>query len=270
MERINSQFGLPKIRSIAWIASVLCIALMWGPGQARDITKQVWPDCKWNCKDDSFKTAKEKLMQIYSGFQIELYCAMTFDGDKKIKNHNGFETDKYEYFENDIQWDHAAPAKSFGWELQAWQRWDAACTNREGSYKWRDCARKTSLEFRRMEADMYNLFPANGAINVMRGEASFGDIPWEERHFGTCDIEFAEIDWKDVLEPRDEAKWIIARATLYMDTTYPTYRILSPENKALMEAWNSAYPVQQREVNIADQIEKIQWNRNPFIVWEKK
>jgi len=65
--------------------------------------------------------------------------------------------------------------------------------NKKGKpFKGRNCARKVAVEFRYMEADMYNLVPAIGELNSMRSNYGYAMIPGEKRKFGKCDMEIED------------------------------------------------------------------------------
>ena len=56
-------------------------------------------------------------------------------------------------------------------------------------FKGRKCAQKINEEYRRMQADMFNLYPAIGEVNGRRSNYSMGIIEGEKREFGKCDVE---------------------------------------------------------------------------------
>ena len=62
-------------------------------------------------------------------------------------------------------------------------------------------------KYRRIQADMYNLYPAIGEVNGRRSNYSMAIIKGEKREFGKCDV---EIKNKKV-EPRDDIRGEIAR-----------------------------------------------------------
>ena len=53
-------------------------------------------------------------------------------------------------------------------------------------FKGRSCAEKVNQEYRFMQADMYNLFPAVGAVNAMRSNYNYAMLPDMESTFGSC------------------------------------------------------------------------------------
>ena len=70
------------------------------------------------------------------------------------------------------------PAENFGRAFKEWREGDGRCTNEKGHfYKGRRCAEKMSAEYRLMQADMYNLFPAVGAVNAIRSNYNYELLP---------------------------------------------------------------------------------------------
>lgn len=65
-------------------------------------------------------------------------------------------------------------------------------------------------------------------------------------------------------EPPAEARGRIARTYLYMDATYPRYK-MSKQTWQLMNAWDKMYPVSDWEYERARRIEKAQGNRNAIL-----
>ena len=126
----------------------------------------------------------------------------------------------------------------------------------------RKCAEKVNEEYRRMQADMYNLYPAIGEVNGRRSNYSMAIISGEKREFGECDI---EIDNKTV-EPKESIRGEIARTYLYMDSVYPGRGILSKKNRKLFDAWNQSDPVDKWECERAKRIERIQGNSNLVVL----
>ena len=111
-----------------------------------------------------------------------------------------------------------------------------------------------------MQSDMYNLFPAIGAVNAMRSNYNFVVQVDAKSGFGSCDM---KIDNRKA-EPPIEARGRIARTYLYMDATYKRYS-MSKSQKQLMSAWDRMYPVSEWECKRAKRIESIQGNDNKVI-----
>jgi len=117
-------------------------------------------------------------------------------------------------------------------------------------------------EYRKMQADMFNLYPAIGEVNGRRSNYSMAIINGEKRDFGECDV---EIKNKKV-EPRESIRGEIARTYLYMDSAYPGRGIISKKNRKLFDSWNQSDPVDDWECKRARRIEKIQGNRNDVVM----
>jgi len=73
-----------------------------------------------------------------------------------------------------VEWEHAVPAENFGRVFVEWREGDALCASKNGKpFKGRRCAEKVSMKYRYMRADMYNLFPAIGAMNAVRNNRQY-------------------------------------------------------------------------------------------------
>lgn len=122
--------------------------------------------------------------------------------------------------------------------------------------------RRHNKKFKKIEADMHNLYPARRDINKARGSMPFGVVQ------GTRSIEqhcSTEIDFrKRLVEPRPEVRGNIARAMLYMADRYPELTLFDKQRRVL-ERWHKQDPVDaaERERNVL--IRKLQGNANPYI-----
>ena len=66
-----------------------------------------------------------------------------------------------------VEWEHVVPAENFGRFFSEWRDGSPECVDSKGrSFKGRKCAEKASREYRFMQADLYNLYPAIGAVNA--------------------------------------------------------------------------------------------------------
>ena len=117
-------------------------------------------------------------------------------------------------------------------------------------------------ETKRMQADMYNLYPAIGEVNGRRSNYSMAIIEGEKREFGQCDVEISSRK----VEPKESIRGEIARTYLYMDSVYPGRGIVSKKNQMLFDSWNQNDPVDEWECERARRIERIQGNRNEVVV----
>ncbi|MTI62531.1 endonuclease [Methylophaga sp.] len=211
---------------------------------------------------DSFSKAKKLMMErVYFDHRETLYCGAKFDAKKDIALPTGFHTDKYIKRSKRLEWEHVVPAENFGRTFSEWRDGHPNCIDSKGkAFKGRNCASKVSIEYRYMQSDLYNLYPAIGAVNAMRSNYNFTMMPDAAAVFGTCQV---KIDGKKV-EPPMESRGQIARTYLYMEQRYPRYR-MSKSQKQLMTVWNSQYPVTSAECKRADRIAAIQGNENRFV-----
>ncbi len=210
----------------------------------------------------SFSKAKKILQrQVYTNHQTTIYCGASFDTDKNVEPLSGFSTNKYKKRAKKIEWEHVVPAENFGRTFKEWRDGDAQCVNSKGeSFKGRNCARKVNTEFRFMEADLFNLYPAIGAVNAARSNYNFVMLPDSKSSFGSCDM---RIESRKA-QPPESARGRIARTYLYMDHSYPRYR-MSKQQQKLMIAWDKMYPVSKWECTRAARIKEIQGGDNPFV-----
>jgi len=212
---------------------------------------------------DSFSKAKKILQQqVYRDHRTTVYCGATFDKHKKVSIPQGFTTTKHKKRSAKIEWEHIVPAENFGRTFAEWRDGDPGCIDSKGkSFKGRHCAGKMNKEFRFMEADLYNLYPAIGAVNASRSNYNFTMLPGSTSSFGSCDM---RIDGSKA-QPPEAARGKIARTYLYMDNAYSRYKMSSQQRK-LMQAWDKMYPASEWECERAARIKKIQGNENRFVV----
>lgn len=210
---------------------------------------------------DDFSQAKAAMEEyvIYDN-RVTLYCGAEFDADKHVAPDQGFYTEKHKARAGRVEWEHAVPVENFGRSFKAWREGSKYCEKDGKPYRGRKCAAKTSREFRKMEADMYNLFPVIGAVNASRSNRDYAELPRAPAAFGSC---AAKIEGRR-FEPPDRAKGQVARASLYMDSQYRRFR-LSTQQKQLFTAWDRMFPVDRAECRRAKRIERIQKNANPFV-----
>ncbi len=181
-----------------------------------------------NNQIDSFAKAKKYLGQIYSDHRVTIYCNADFDSKKRVNQPRGFVANKYKKRAAKIEWEHVVPAENFGRTFSEWRDGDPRCVKKDGnSFKGRNCASKVNLEYRYMQADMYNLYPAIGAVNASRSNYNFTMLPATNSSFGSCDM---RIDSRKV-QPPEDARGRIARTYKYMQFSYPRYRMSKQQQK---------------------------------------
>jgi deoxyribonuclease-1 len=233
----------------------VCLVLMWG--------FSLGAFAGGNESIESFSKAKKLLMNnVYTSHRETIYCAAEFDTEKNVIVPVGFTTSKYKKRAKRVEWEHVVPAENFGRTFSEWRDGHMQCVDNKGkSFKGRKCASKMNKKYRLMQSDMYNLFPAIGAVNAMRSNYNFVAQVNAESDFGSCNM---RIDNRKA-EPTIEARGRIARTYLYMDSSYERYS-MSKSQKQLMNAWDGMYPVSPWECERAKRIEKIQSNRNIIMI----
>ena len=207
----------------------------------------------------SFNKAKKNLeRKVYFDHRETLYCAAKFDDKKNVFPPEGFTTTKHVKRAKRIEWEHVVPAENFGRTFREWRDGHPQCVSKNGkTFKGRNCASKMNLEYRFMQADMYNLFPAIGAVNAMRSNYNFVPSADAKSSFGSCNVKITDRK----VEPPVNARGRIARTYLYMQDAYKRYN-MSKQQAKLMAAWDKTYPVSEWECKRASRIAGIQGNEN--------
>ena len=115
-----------------------------------------------NTTNQSFNSAKRMLeREVYFDHRETLYCSAAFDERKNVMPPVGFESDRYQKRAKRIEWEHVVPAENFGRAFVEWREGHSDCVDSKGkSFRGRNCAEKSNLEYRYMQSDMHNLFPA--------------------------------------------------------------------------------------------------------------
>ncbi|MAM89237.1 endonuclease [Allohahella sp. A8] len=112
-------------------------------------------------------------------------------------------------------------------------------------------------DYRRMISDMHNIYPSTMSFELARGYSHFAAIG-DDGQTGECETRKAY----GVIEPQDEAKGVVARATLYM---MEAYKLPAPTSIETLIDWCKRFPPDETEKARNKQIEKLQGNRNLFI-----
>lgn len=215
-----------------------------------------------NETNDSFNQSKKYLREIYTDHRETIYCGAKFNADNSVILPVGFKTPKHEKRSKRIEWEHVVPAENFGKTFSEWRNGHPDCIDSKGkSFKGRNCAEKINHEYRLMQADMHNLFPAIGAVNAMRSNYNFTELQADTPNtFGSCAM---KIEGKKV-EPPLAARGVIARTYFYMEQEYPRFKI-SKQMKQLLTIWDKQHPVTKWECTRAKRIEKQQGNPNKIV-----
>jgi deoxyribonuclease-1 len=214
-----------------------------------------------NTASQSFNKAKKQLLTVYQEHRETLYCRAAFDAKGQVITPPGFTTTTYLARAKKIEWEHVVPAENFGKAFSEWREGHRQCVDSKGkSFKGRKCAEKMNNEYRYMQADMHNLFPAIGAVNAKRSNYNFTLLPSAQSDFGACDM---RIEGRKA-QPPELARGRIARSYLYMDQSYSKYSMSKPQRQ-LMSAWDKQYPVNVLECQRAKKIAAIQLNDNEIV-----
>ena len=205
-----------------------------------------------------------KLMysEVFFDHRETLYCGAHYDEHREVTLPDGFVVSSHAKRATRAETEHIVPAENFGRTFSEWREGHPLCVHSDGKpYKGRKCAEVANAEFREMEADMHNLYPAIGSVNAARGNRNFdllgSSVPSD---FGICPM---KIEGRRV-EPPKRARGIIARAYLYFENRYARYN-MSRQQRRLMQAWDAQYPVTEWECVRNRRIKRIQGNGNPFV-----
>lgn len=216
-----------------------------------------------NTNIKSFSKAKKLLYKVHGKRGKTIYCGCDYKKKKVSHGSCGYSYKKYKKRSNRLEWEHIVPAHAFGQSFTEWRKGHSKCKSRKKkSYKGRRCASKISKEFKFMEADLYNLYPAVGSINAVRNNFSMTDgLPDSAKIFGNCEVKIQDRK----VEPPNSIKGNIARIYFYMDAAYPGKGVISNKNRKLFSAWNKLDPVDEQECELAKKVKAIQGNSNPFV-----
>ena len=219
-----------------------------------------------NTTNDSFNKSKKLLERVIYKEQehrIDIYCGCKYDEKKEVDFTScGYRPERDNKRAHRIEWEHVVPAEAFGQSFREWREGHPDCVDSKGrSFKGRKCAEKVNHEFRRMQADMYNLYPAVGEVNGLRSNYSMAMIPGNHYRFGECKTKIED----SKIEPRPEVRGEIARTYFYMDRAYPGHGIISNKNEKLFQAWDKSDPVNEWECERSRRIARIQGNVNMFV-----
>lgn len=184
-----------------------------------------------NTTNDSYNRAKRMLeREVYYDHRITVYCLAEFDERKNIILPDGFETPSHPKRALRVEWEHAVPAENFGRAFSEWREGSPECINNKGNpFRGRRCAEKVNMEFRHMQSDMYNLYPAIGSVNAVRSNHQYAQLTDSASTFGSCPAKYEG----NRFEPPNYAKGALARTALYMEDSYPHYRLSSQQKSFL-------------------------------------
>ena len=213
----------------------------------------------------NFNTAKKVAFDLFVPHKLTLYCGCQFDDEKRVDLTScNMHTATVIERANRVEWEHMMPAEKFGRYHKCWT--EKMCINEKTGkeYRGRKCCQKIDSEYRRKEAELYNLWPAVGAINQARSNYDFG-ILHNKRGFYGCEFE-ADSRLK-IAEPPDRSKGIVARANLFMADKYHVE--LTPGQRELFQRWSKQFPPDFWELRWAAEVTEIVGYTNPYIKVEQ-
>ena len=146
-------------------------------------------------------------------------------------------------------------------QLSCWQ--NAICEHHGKPYRGRKCCEKSNRKFRQIESELYNLWPAVGLVNIARSNYSYAKVDSSDKFYG-CNFKINKSS-KEV-EPSNNAKGIVARATLFMSDKY--HIPLTESKRQLYSSWNKSFPPSKWEKEWALKVATIEGYSNPYILVE--
>ncbi len=225
-------------------------------------TNALAASARGNTTNESYVNAKRLLdHNVYFDHRVTLYCEAPFDWRRNITLPRGFTTPSDANRARRVEWEHVVPAENFGREFTEWKYGSSACFDNGKRFRGRNCAERANREFRLMHADMYNLFPAIGAVNKLRSNFPYTEFSSDVKAtFGTCQMKIRH----KKAEPPEASRGEIARAVLYMAWAYPERIRLKSAYIELMKRWDARYKASAWECLRAKRIKALQGNANPF------
>jgi len=221
----------------------------------------------WAQAPTNFPQAKRIAEKLFASNRQTLYCQCQFAQDKAVNlaSCNMSQAQSIPRAER-IEWEHMMPASYFGKDFACWR--EKLCVDKKGKrYKGRKCCEKIDPQFKQMEAELYNLWPADGLVNAKRSNYSYAQLypvqnPKTHNFYG-CPVVVDKVD--HLFEPSDHSKGIVARAMLFMSSHHGI--ALDQEVENLMQYWHQKYPPSQREKQWGKQVAAVTGYANPFITY---
>ncbi len=212
-----------------------------------------------NASPNTFPQAKKIAGEIFANHKETLYCHCQYDVKKQVNLDScGMSSANHIKRAHRIEWEHMMPAHQFGQHLECWRK--PLCERNGKPYKGRACCEKISSEFKQMESELYNLWPAVGLVNGARSNYRISALASASDFYG-CAIKLDKKEKK--MEPSENSKGVVARAHLFFSERYNIR--LSPAQEKLFLAWNKLYPPTAWEYQWAAQVELIEGYENEYI-----
>ncbi|MDX5442398.1 MAG: endonuclease, partial [Hymenobacteraceae bacterium] len=114
-----------------------------------------------------------------------------------------------------------------------------------------------------MKSDIHHLFPTDESANGSRNNYPFGmaTLPYRNDQINNP----SHLGANNVYEPRDAQKGATARAMLYFVTRYQDYQNFFASQQPVLKTWNTTFAPTAAERKRNDDIQTVQFNRNPFV-----
>lgn len=208
----------------------------------------------------TFEHAKKIAQSIFSAHQQTLYCQCNYDKSKDISLSScQMESAESHTRAHRVEWEHIVPASMLATGHACWT--EDICVSRTGKkYHGRKCCEKIDDVFKIAESELYNLWPANGLINQLRENYHYAELPFTDYSYG-CRFIIDRVNHQ--VEPSDEAKGTVARASLYI--FHKNHLKLTKERETLFLRWDMLYPPSQWEIEWAKKVAEIEGYDNPYI-----
>lgn len=207
-----------------------------------------------------FPKAKQIALELFSKHPSTLYCHCQFNQSKDVDlascHMQSAHSSKRAY---EMEWEHMVPASHLGRGHACWTQ--DLCTNSHGhGYHGRKCCEHIDSAFKHKEAELFNLWPADGVINQLRQDYDYANLPHNDNTYG-CD--FSIDNHQHLVEPFGSAKGTVARASLFMEEHYDIE--LSHEQHEQFLEWSHLYPPSQWEKDWDQAVFKVEGYHNRFI-----
>ncbi len=207
---------------------------------------------------ESFAQAKKRMQYVYKYHPEGFFSGCSYNHKKMDEidtSRCGYAPSESENAPERIVWEAVMSPERFGSDLTCWAEGDKACVSSEGTpFKGRRCCRKTSREFRIMQADMMNLVPVIDTLGSARAGWDFGTETPKSGHYGSVPFEVDTTKHQVLVRP--EIRGDIARIYLYMSKTY-NIKLTEAERKQMQE-WNLEDPEDAWEKRRRKLIDKYQ------------
>lgn len=207
----------------------------------------------------SFQHAKRIANTIFAEHRVTLYCHCAFDATNQIDLAScEMEQAANKKRANRVEFEHMLPAENLGRQFPCWR--EPLCESKGKPYKGRRCCSKIDARFKQAEAELYNLWPAEGIVNQARSNYRYGEVAGKTGIYG-CMMHIDKAARK--AEPSDNIKGLVARANLFMADKYKIR--LSKPQRQLLEGWDKLYPPDEWERAWAMKIAAIEGYENAYI-----